>query len=296
MENKVPDEDIYYCLCVDHALCGICLHILLWLVTKGIITPPPKWSAVHIDGPISKDRDGNYVATLLSDQQPSHHVRSHIVKDLQDPLVHHDTKLTLVPNKGIISLETDSIHKYVDKDNKYGHNKSALSGMRNQSSQKKRGRPSKKKKGIASQHDTLSEASSVSSDPDAAPAPGSTALGKWKETRKSELKGDKRTHCIDESQDESGQENAEDVGARTEGGIGRCVTVSTAQHRLGSVSKYVVIIVTPCMSRQVKVELMEIVLLTETDDTLKDMIEDYLTEDYNLLELITLLQDPFQDE
>ncbi len=41
---------------------------------------------------------------------------------------------------------------------------------------------------------------------------------------------------------------------------------------------------------------MEIVLLTETDDTLKNMIEDYLTEDYNLLELSTLLQDPFQDE
>lgn len=181
-------------------------------MTKGIITPPPKWSAVHIDGPMSKETDGNNVATLLSDQQPSHHVRSHIVKDLQDPRVH-----------------------------KYCHNKSALSGMRNQSSQKKRGRPSKKKKGIASQHDTLSEASSVS-DPDTAPAPGSTALGKWKETRKSELKGDKHTLCIDESQDESGQENAEDVGARAEGGIGRCVTVSTAQYRLGSVSKYVVII------------------------------------------------------
>ena len=67
--SKVPDTDIYYCLCADHALRGICLNILLWLVTMGIIEPPPKWSAVRIGGPSTKGRDRHYVdgTVLLRD-------------------------------------------------------------------------------------------------------------------------------------------------------------------------------------------------------------------------------------
>ncbi len=84
--EKVTDTGIYYCLCADHALRGICLHILLWLVTKGIITPPPKWSAVRIGGPLSKGRDRHYVdgSALLRDQQSSLHARAKIAKNMQD--------------------------------------------------------------------------------------------------------------------------------------------------------------------------------------------------------------------
>jgi hypothetical protein len=82
--EKVPQAGIYYCLCADHALRGICLHILLWLVTKGIITPPPKWSAVRVGGPNSKGRDRHYVdgSALLRDQQPSLHARAKVAKGL----------------------------------------------------------------------------------------------------------------------------------------------------------------------------------------------------------------------
>ncbi len=47
---KIPDSGIYYCLCCDHALCGVCLHVLLWLVSEGIVVPPAKFSAVRIAG------------------------------------------------------------------------------------------------------------------------------------------------------------------------------------------------------------------------------------------------------
>ncbi len=120
--QKVPDKGIYYCLCADHALRGNCLHILLWLVTKGIITPPPKWSAVRIGGPSTKVRDRHYVdgSALLRDQQPSLHARAKVAKNMQDPRVRQDTKLALVACKGTICLENDSIRKYAEKEYKYG--------------------------------------------------------------------------------------------------------------------------------------------------------------------------------
>ncbi len=123
--DKVPEAGIYYCLCADHALRGICLHILLWLVTKGIITPPPKWSDVRVGGPSCKGRDRHYVdgSALLRDLQPSLHARAKVAKGLQDPRVRPDTRMALVACKGTICLENDSIRKYATKDYKYGMQK-----------------------------------------------------------------------------------------------------------------------------------------------------------------------------
>jgi hypothetical protein len=150
--EKVTDTGIYYCLCADHALRGICLHILLWLVTKGIITPPPKWSAVRIGGPRSKGRDRHYVdgSALLRDQQPSLHARAKIAKNMQDPRVRLGTKLALVACKGTIFLENDFIRKYTDKDYKYG----LQAPRRNSAASRAPAKKQAKKKSTQSKHGT----------------------------------------------------------------------------------------------------------------------------------------------
>ena len=42
--------DIYYCLCQDHSQCGVCMDMVVWLVTNGIISPPRKWSCDCLTG------------------------------------------------------------------------------------------------------------------------------------------------------------------------------------------------------------------------------------------------------
>ena len=72
--------------------------------------------------------------------------------------------------------------------------------------------------------------------------------------------------------------------------------MTAGHHRLVSASKYVVVIVTPRMTRQSKIDLIEILLMTEIDDTLKTPIEDHLTDDHDLQEFSLFLQDPTVDE
>jgi hypothetical protein len=50
------------------------------------------------------------------------------------------------------------------------------------------------------------------------------------------------------------------------------------------------------MTRQSKIDLIEILLMTEIDDTLKTPIEDHLTDDHDLKEFSLFLQDPTTDE
>ena len=81
--SKVPDAGIYYCLCADHSLHGICLHMVLWLVSQGIVLPPPKWSAVHVT---RKDRTQHWVdgSALLREQPASQYATNRVVKGLMD--------------------------------------------------------------------------------------------------------------------------------------------------------------------------------------------------------------------
>ena len=63
------------------------------------------------------------------------------------------------------------------------------------------------------------------------------------------------------------------------------------EHASASVAKYLVIVSIAKMQKKDKIELLEVVLLTETDLALKAMIEDCLTEDMDLEELSRILEE-----
>jgi hypothetical protein len=63
------------------------------------------------------------------------------------------------------------------------------------------------------------------------------------------------------------------------------------EHASASVAKYLAIVNIAKMQKKDKIELLEVVLLTETDLTLKAMIEDCLAEDMDLEELSRILEE-----
>ena len=127
--DQVPHTGIYYCLCPDHLLRGICLHVMLWLVSKGIVSMPPKWSASTIAGPSIKGRDKHYLAgsALMRDpppqSQPSKHSFVKMLKSSQDPRSHHHTTQALIACMGTINPGNDSVRKYTDDKYKHGPDK-----------------------------------------------------------------------------------------------------------------------------------------------------------------------------
>ena len=94
--------------------------MLLWLVSEGIVLPPSKWSAVHVDG---KGLPEHYLdgSALVRETAASQHTTSRVAKGLMDPRIQQDAKLALVACQGIISLHNDSIRKYVKDECKHGH-------------------------------------------------------------------------------------------------------------------------------------------------------------------------------
>jgi hypothetical protein len=296
--DKVPEAGIYYCLCADHALRGICLHILLWLVTKGIITPPPKWSAVRVGGPSSKGRDRHYVdgSALLRDQQPSLHAMAKVAKGLQDPRVRQDTKLALVACKGTICLENDSIRKYAGKDYKYGMLKPRRQGGAPKGTAQKK--PKQKKDRVTSElsDDDDDGASTCSSTMSPAARGGIKSGNKRKAPRRTRASSRKRTVCIDESEEASSAVEsprarpASKRGKRT-GGTRKRARLMPGEHASASVAKYLAILSIAQMPRTKKREVVELVLLTESDEALKAVIEDSLADDMDFQELATILQE-----
>jgi hypothetical protein len=306
--SKVPDTGIYYCLCADHALRGICLHILLWLVTKGIITPPEKWSAVRIAGPNTKGRDRHYVdgSALLRDTQPSAHALAKIAKHLQDPRVHADTKQALVSCKGTICLQTDSIRKYAEKHYKYGMAK-APAGTRKRTPSKRR-----KPAGRASSRAHSSEETSSASDQvsDECEGAGKHA-GKRKKPCKGSGRGKQRGANTSAGQKARGKRAYidESAGADTDHGceeddnglagsrfVRKQRTLTASERASNSAAKYVAVIRTARMTVKAKIDLMEIMLVSESDGALKSVIEECLEEDMSLQELARVLEEPGSGE
>ena len=127
--EKVPDTGIYYCLCPDHLLRGICLHVMLWLVSNNIISLPAKWSAETIAGPSIKGRDRHYVdgSALVRDPQPkvSRHALARMARTGLDPRSHEHTSLALISCLGTINIETDSVRKYTADQYKHGQKSKA---------------------------------------------------------------------------------------------------------------------------------------------------------------------------
>jgi hypothetical protein len=296
--EKVPEAGIYYCLCADHALRGICLHILLWLVTKGIITPPPKWSAVRVGGPNSKGRDRHYVdgSALLRDQQPSLHARAKVAKGLQDPRVRQDTRMALVACKGTICLENDSIRKYAGKDYKYGMQKPRRQGGAPKAQAQKR----QKRKPVTETCDLSDNddhgASSCSSTKAPAARGGTKAGNKRKGPRNKTASSRKRKTFIDDSEQVSSAVDSPRTMPASKRGkrkdrTGKRARLLPGEHAAASVAKYLAILSITEMPRKKQRELLEVVLMTESDAALKAMIEDSLADDMDLQELAGILEE-----
>jgi hypothetical protein len=164
--GKVPDTGIYYCLCPDHLLRGICLHVMLWLVSNGIVSLPPKWSAETIAGPSIKGRDRHYVdsSALVRDpkHQPSRHALAKIAKTALDPRSHEHTTQALISCMGTINIETDSVRKYTEDKythgpDKYKHGQNSKAKVHGTNTSKKRESKRRLPRIDESQDESLSE-------------------------------------------------------------------------------------------------------------------------------------------
>ena len=67
--EKVP-ATIYYCLCGDHALRGVCMHVLLWLMTHDIVQAPAKWSCDEQNSAVSRGRPSHFKAGSALVREP----------------------------------------------------------------------------------------------------------------------------------------------------------------------------------------------------------------------------------
>ena len=112
--DLVPRTSIFYCLCPDHSLRGVCLHVVMMLVSEGLIKPPPKWSCDRVHGPSKLGRSSAFVkgTALLVPRQPSKHAGAKVRKALERPGGQNVN--ALVSCMGTIKLESDSVRKYTE--------------------------------------------------------------------------------------------------------------------------------------------------------------------------------------
>jgi hypothetical protein len=80
-------------------------------------------------------------------------------------------------------------------------------------------------------------------------------------------------------------------GSSSNGGTRKRARLTPGEHASASVAKYLAILSIAKMPRNKKRELVELVLLTETDQTLKVMIGDSLTDDMDFQELTKSLEE-----
>jgi len=112
--DLVATTTIFYCLCPDHSLRGVCLHVVVMLVSEGLIKPPPKWSCDRVHGPSKLGRSAAYVkgTALLMPSQASRHAVAKVSKALERPGGQNVN--ALVSCMGTIKLESDSVRKYTE--------------------------------------------------------------------------------------------------------------------------------------------------------------------------------------
>ncbi len=81
---------------------------------------------------------------------------------------------------------------------------------------------------------------------------------------------------------------------------GHCIrkqrTLTVSQLASHCDAKYLAVIRTSHMTVKVKIELMEIMLISESDRTLKSVIEDCLAEDMSMCDLVSVLEEPGSEE
>jgi hypothetical protein len=156
--EKVP-ATIYYCLCGDHALRGVCLHVLLWLMTHDIVQAPAKWSCDEQLSAVSRGRPSHFKAgsALVKEPvgpghvQPSRHALSKMAGGMSGTTSLSVTLQALTSSLGTIDMETDSVRKY-----NVGKHKRRAGNQAGSSRKAKRQQPVKKVAAPTSESDESS--------------------------------------------------------------------------------------------------------------------------------------------
>jgi len=280
--SKIPDSGIYYCLCCDHALRGVCLHVILWLVSEGIVLPPAKFSAVRIAG---KGRPEAFMdgSALLRDAPASRHATHKLAKGLANPHLQQDARLALVACKGIISLHNDSVRKYAHDEYMHGRrHRQAKAAV------PKRGRTStegRKRHARSAAREHAGRAHDSDSDVRAPPARkrggkdrgGSMDCGRGKgSVSRSRGKRRAKSNASDES-DGAGTRPMLPAGSSA------------------AAAKYLSILASN-MSDASKTDVIETMLLAESDRSLKSFMTDHLEDQLPLERLASILQDNYEED
>jgi hypothetical protein len=159
-------------------------------------------------------------------------------------------------------------------------------------------KPKQKKDRVTSElsDDDDDGASTCSSTMSPAARGGIKSGNKRKSPRRTRAGSRKRTACIDESEEassavESPRARSASKRGKHTGGTRKRARLMPGEHASASVAKYVAILSIAQMPRTKKREVLELVLLTESDEALKAVIEDSLADDMDFHELATILQE-----
>ncbi len=128
-------------------------------------------------------------------------------------------------------------------------------------------------------------------------ARGGTKAGKKRKTpRQKTASARNRTACIDDSEQatsavESPRTRPASKRGKRKGRTGKHAHLMPSEHAAASVAKYLAILSITEMPRRKQRELLEVVLMTESDAALKAMIEDSLADDMDFQELAGILEE-----
>jgi len=174
------DTTIYYCLCADHSLRGVCVHVTLYLLSQKIIEPPAKWSCVELLSAGDRGRCSHFKAgsALVRDPeagsrlQPSRHALGKMANSMLGASALTLKLQAIVSSSGTINLENDSVRRYDDAKHlkrSARAGQSVSTGGASRGRQRKRGgrspsrKGSRKRKVVSSDSHSMSGSASPSS-------------------------------------------------------------------------------------------------------------------------------------
>jgi hypothetical protein len=222
-------------------------------------------------------------SALLRDAPASRHATHKLAKGLANPHLQQDARLALVACKGIISLHNDSVRKYAHDEYMHGRkHRQAKTAV------PKRGRTStegRKRHARSAAREHAGRAHDSDSDVRAPPARkrggkdrgGSTDWGRGKgSVSRSRGKSRAKSNGSDES-DGAGTRPMLPAGSRS------------------AAAKYLSILASN-MSDASKTDVIETMLLAESDRSLKSFMTDHLEDQLPLERLASILQDNYEED
>lgn len=281
--DKVGPSGIFYCLCPDHSLRGVCAHIVLFLVDEGIVEPPLKWSCERIAGPSARGRAAAFVSgsALLADPLAlnllaSRHALPKVSRAVQRSAGGGHAQ-AMVACMGTIKLESDSVRKYTEGKHTSGarQDKSATDDKK-QGKRKNKKTPSKQKRRSAAAgpgavggeakkkkqpKGKKPRVDSAASDADSAEAMAARSLEENSGERPKRAKGDAQ-QCNGAAQEEQGRRGVRGKGKAGPGKVAGKSGLTWAQ----SAEKYIMLLGFARQPKQDKINLLRIMVVGEAHD------------------------------